>query len=68
MDTVLDMMRRLVSQDVAVANAAQASVRLMHLRRQREDLETYLSEQITGRRRYPDRDGLPRSRTGHDRV
>ncbi len=48
--------RRLFSQDVARANAAQASVRLQHLRRQRRDLESYLEAQLNppvGRRRAP---------------
>lgn len=41
--TLLD---RLVSQEVARTNAAQASVRLIHDRRQLEDVEAFLSHHL----------------------
>ena len=46
-------------QDVARTNAAQASVRLKHQRRQRRDLEAYLSQQLNPplRRERPARPG-----------
>lgn len=37
---------RLGAQEVARTNAAQASVRLMHHRRQVDDVNAYLSEQL----------------------
>jgi hypothetical protein len=43
------LLERLVSQEVARTNAAQASVRLIHERRQLEDVEAFLSEQARDR-------------------
>jgi hypothetical protein len=45
MDTLMGLLRRLGSQDVARTNAAQASVRLQHRRRQLEDVEAFLAGQ-----------------------
>jgi len=42
---VLGRLRGWFGQDVARTNAAQASVRLKHQKRQRQDLEAYLSQQ-----------------------
>jgi hypothetical protein len=44
MNTVLGMLDHWMSQDVARTNAAQACVRLMHDRRERHDVETWLAE------------------------
>jgi hypothetical protein len=38
-------LRAWFGQDVARTNAAQASVRLKHQKRQRQDLDAYLSQQ-----------------------
>jgi hypothetical protein len=43
---LLTLLERLVSQDVARINAAQASVRLIHGRRQLEDVEAFLSHHL----------------------
>ena len=42
---VLGRLRGWFGQDVARTNAAQASVRLKHQSRQRQDLDAYLSQQ-----------------------
>ena len=47
MNSVLGMLDRWMSQDIARTNAAQACVRLMHDRRQRHDVETWLAEHPT---------------------
>lgn len=47
MNTVLGMLDRWMSQDIARTNAAQACVRLMHDRRQRHDVQTWLAEHQT---------------------
>jgi hypothetical protein len=47
------LLERLVSQEVARTNAAQASVRLIHERRQLEDVEAFLSEQARDRPHGP---------------
>ncbi|MGH3812826.1 MAG: hypothetical protein ACRDUV_10270 [Pseudonocardiaceae bacterium] len=44
-NTLLGMLRRWLGQDVARTNAAQASVRLRHHRRQLNDLDAYLAAQ-----------------------
>jgi len=44
---VLGRLRGWFGQDVARANAAQASVRLKHQSRQRQDLDEFLSRQPT---------------------
>ncbi len=43
---LLTLLERLVSQEVARTNAAQASVRLIHDRRQLEDVEAFLSDHL----------------------
>jgi hypothetical protein len=43
MRTVVGMLRRWVTQDVARTNAAQAAVRLQHRRRQIEDVDAFLA-------------------------
>ena len=43
------LLERLVSQEVARTNAAQASVRLIHDRRQLEDVEAFLSHHLRDR-------------------
>ena len=43
---LLTLLERLVSQEVARTNAAQASVRLIHSRRQLEDVEAFLSHHL----------------------
>jgi hypothetical protein len=43
MRAVLGVLRRWVTQDVARTNAAQASVRLQHRRRQLEDVDAFLA-------------------------
>jgi hypothetical protein len=43
---LLTLLDRLVSQEVARANAAQASVRLIHNRRQLEDVEAFLNHHL----------------------
>ena len=43
MRSVLGLLRRWVSQDVARANAAQASVRLQHRRRQLAQVDAFLA-------------------------
>jgi hypothetical protein len=45
MTTLVGLLRRLFSQDVARTNAAQASVRLQHRRRQLDDVDAYLAAQ-----------------------
>lgn len=44
---MLGRLRGWFGQDVARTNAAQASVRLKHQSRQRQDLDTFLSQQAT---------------------
>jgi hypothetical protein len=46
MNSVLGRLRRWFGQDVARVNAAQASVRLKHARREQRDLEAYLDQQV----------------------
>ena len=48
------LLRRWLSQDVARTNAAQASVRLQHRRRQLDDVEAFLATQ---HHRAPNRPG-----------
>ncbi|MGH3307911.1 MAG: hypothetical protein ACRDOX_09490 [Nocardioides sp.] len=43
---LLTLLERLVSQEVARTNAAQAAVRLIHDRRQLEDVEAFLSHHL----------------------
>jgi hypothetical protein len=43
---LLALLERLVSQEIARTNAAQASVRLIHDRRQVEDVEAFLSHHL----------------------
>jgi hypothetical protein len=43
---LLALLERLVSQEIARTNAAQASVRLIHDRRQLEDVEAFLSHHL----------------------
>jgi hypothetical protein len=43
--TLTGLLRRLLSQDVARTNAAQASVRLQHRRRELDDVEAFLATQ-----------------------
>jgi len=43
--TLTGLLRRWLSQDVARANAAQASVRLQHRRRELNDVEAFLATQ-----------------------
>ena len=65
--TLLD---RLVSQDVARTNAAQASVRLIHDRRQLEDVEAFLSHHLrdeTTRRPPTSAESPPESDIGRRR-
>ncbi len=45
MDTLIGLLRRWFTQDVARTNAAQASVRLQHRRRQLHDVDAYLAAQ-----------------------
>jgi hypothetical protein len=45
MDRLATRVRRWVNQDVARTNAAQASVRLQHHRRQLDDVSAYLARQ-----------------------
>ncbi|HWL99940.1 MAG TPA: hypothetical protein VNP20_21560 [Nocardioidaceae bacterium] len=47
MDTFPRMMRRWLSQDVARLNAAQASRRMLAQRRERESVDSYVTERIT---------------------
>ena len=44
------LLERLVSQDVARTNAAQASVRLIHDRRQVEAVEAFLDQHLDDQR------------------
>jgi len=46
MSPLLARLRGWFGQDVARTNAAQASVRLKHQKRQRQDLDAYLSQQL----------------------
>jgi hypothetical protein len=43
MRTILGLLRHWVTQDVARTNAAQASVRLQHRRRQLADVDAFLA-------------------------
>jgi hypothetical protein len=43
MGTLMGLLRRWLTQDVARTNAAQASVRLKHRRRQIDDLDAFLA-------------------------
>ncbi len=54
------LLERLVSQEVARTNAAQASVRLIDDRRQLEDVEAFLSQNL--------RDGTDRPRPTSAKV
>ncbi len=45
MDSLITLLRRWLNQDVARTNAAQASVRLQHRRRQVDDVDAYLAAQ-----------------------
>ena len=45
MGTLIGLLRRWLSQDVARTNAAQASVRLQHRRHQMQDIEAFLAAQ-----------------------
>jgi hypothetical protein len=59
---LLTLLDRLVSQEVARTNAAQASVRLIHDRRQLEDVEAFLSHHLrdqTNRRRQSSTEAPP---------
>lgn len=52
------LVRRLFSQEVALANAAQASVRLRHRRREREEAHAFVeraTQAPSGRGNYRDR-------------
>ena len=58
------LLRRWLSQDVARTNAAQASVRLQHRRRQLDDVEAFLAAE---HHRWPPRPGDTwLKRTGRD--
>lgn len=57
---VLGRLRGWFGQDVARTNAAQASVRLKHQSRQRQDLDAYLARQLNP----PLRDRGPAGRRG----
>jgi hypothetical protein len=46
MSPLLGRLRGWFGQDVARTNAAQASVRLKHQKRQRQDLDAYLSQHL----------------------
>ena len=46
MDTFPRMMRRWLSQDVARLNAAQASRRMLAQRRERESVDSYVTERV----------------------
>jgi hypothetical protein len=43
MNGFMGLLRRWLTQDVARTNAAQASVRLQHRRRELDDLDTFLA-------------------------
>jgi hypothetical protein len=43
MRSILGVLRRWVTQEVALANAAQASVRLQHQRRQLADVDAFIA-------------------------
>ena len=43
MDTLLGMLQRWFGQDVARANAARASVRLQHRRRELDDVDAWMA-------------------------
>jgi hypothetical protein len=45
MNALIGLLRRMLSQDVARTNAAQASVRLQHRRRDFDDVDAYLAAQ-----------------------
>lgn len=44
--TLTKLLDRLGTQDVARTNAAQAAIRLMHGRRQRDDINDYLTQRL----------------------
>jgi hypothetical protein len=46
MDSFVKMLQQLLGQDVARRNAALASARLQHGRRQRESVNAFLSQQL----------------------
>jgi hypothetical protein len=52
MNTLLGMVRRWFGQDVARTNAARASVRLQHRRRQLRDVDAWLAAQHHQPARY----------------
>jgi hypothetical protein len=46
MDRMAWALRSLVSQDVALSNAATATAQLMNRRREREDVDAYLAQRL----------------------
>ena len=46
MDSFVQMLQQWLGQDVARRNAAMASARLQHRRRQRESVNAFLSQQL----------------------
>jgi hypothetical protein len=52
-DTLVGLLRRWLSQDVARTNAAQASVRLQHRRRELEDVDAFLAARHHRPPRHP---------------
>jgi len=46
MNRLIRPLGKLVNQDVARTNAAAASARLMYQRREREDVEAYLTQRL----------------------
>jgi len=62
---VLGRLRGWFGQDVARTNAAQASVRLKHQSRQRQDLDAFLSQQPSPPAREP---GAGRRPGGQERF
>lgn len=53
------LLERLVSQEVARSNAAQAYLRLAHDRRELEDVEAFLSQHVRDQAEQPRSAGLP---------
>ncbi len=65
MNAFLGMLRRWFSQDVARTNAARASVRIQHRRRQLHDVDAWLAAQHHQPARYDT--GGPSTQAAHTR-
>jgi hypothetical protein len=64
MDRLLRFLDRLLGQDVALRNAAQATARLMHDRRRREAVDAFLEPHLGGDAPAPP----PLTEDGQDRA